>query len=74
MQKGYLKNTITYTGIVLPCKIFKQIKKNFMAPFFYGWGSTASRLQPLRGGSLLFTIQFPEIPGTHFINLGRMKG
>ena len=39
-----------------------------MAPF-YGWGSTASRLQPLQGGSLLFTIQFPEIPGTHFINL-----
>ena len=32
-----------------------------MAPF-YGWGSTASRLQLLRGGSLLFTIQFPEIP------------
>ena len=31
---------------------------------FYGWGSTASRLQPLRGGSLLLTIQFPEIPGT----------
>ena len=44
-----------------------------MAPF-YGWGSTASRLQPLRGGSLLFTIQFSEIPGTHFIDLGRMKG
>ena len=35
-----------------------------MAPFFYGWGSTASRLQPLQGGSLLFTIQFPEFPGT----------
>ena len=30
-----------------------------MAPF-YGWGSAASRLQPLQGGSLLFTIQFPE--------------
>ena len=44
-----------------------------MAPS-YGWGSTASRLQPFRGGSLLFTIQFPEIPGTHFIDLGRMKG
>ena len=44
-----------------------------MAPF-YGWGSTASRLQPLGGGSLLFTIQFPEIPGTLFVNLGRMKG
>ena len=22
---------------------------------FYGWGSTASRLEPLRGSSLLFT-------------------
>ena len=31
-----------------------------MAPF-YGWGSTASRLQPLRGGSLLFTTEFPDI-------------
>ena len=29
-------------------------KKNFMAPF-YGWSSTASRLEPLQGGSLLFT-------------------
>ena len=41
---------------------------------FYGWCSTASRLEPLRGGSLLFTTKFPEIPGTHFIDLGRMKG
>ena len=43
-----------------------------MAPF-YGWGSTASRLVPLQGGSLLFTTKFPDIPGTHFINLRRMK-
>ena len=39
---------------------------NFMAPF-YGSDSTASRLQPLQRGSLLFTIQFPEIPGTHYV-------
>ena len=45
----------------------------FMATF-YGWGSTASRLEPLRGGSLLFTTKFPEISGTHFTDLGRMKG
>ena len=44
-----------------------------MAPF-YGWGSTASRLEPFRGGSLLFTTKSPEIPGTHFMDLGRMKG
>ena len=43
-----------------------------MAPF-YGWGSTASRLEPLQGGSLLFITKFPEIPGTHFIDFGRMK-
>ena len=48
-------------------------KKNFMASF-YGWGSTASRLEPLREGSLLFTNKSPEIYGTHFIDLGRMKG
>ena len=40
----------------------KELKKNFMAPF-YGWGSTASRLEPLRGGSLLFTSKFPDYPG-----------
>ena len=44
-----------------------------MAPF-YGWGSTASRLQPLQGGSLLFTTKSPEISGTDFADLQRMKG
>ena len=31
---------------------------------FYGWGSTASKLEPLRGGSLFFTTKFPL--RTHF--------
>ena len=44
-----------------------------MAPF-YGWGSTTSRLVQLQGGSLRFTTKFPDIPGTHFMDLGRMKG
>ena len=44
-----------------------------MAPF-YGWDSTASRLEQLRGGRLLFTTKFPVISGTHFTDLGRMKG
>ena len=42
-----------------------QLKKNF---------STLSRLEPLQGGSLLFSAKLPEIPGTHFTDLGRMKG
>ena len=44
----------------------------FMARF-YGWGSTASRREPLGGGSLLFTTKFPDISGTHFTDLGRVK-
>ena len=44
-----------------------------MAPF-YGWGSTALKLEPLQRGSLRFTTKFPEIPGTHFFDLGKMKG
>ena len=35
---------------------------------------TVSSLEPLWGDSLLFTNKFPEICGTHFIDLERMKG
>ena len=62
-----------------PCSKFKvalalrQLRKQFNGPF-YGWVSTASRLEPLQGGSLFFTTKFPEIPDTHFIDLKRMKG
>ena len=51
---------------------YKDEKKTY-GPILW-MGSTASRLEPLRGGSLLFTTKFPEIRGTHFIDLGRMKG
>ena len=46
-------------------------KNNFMA-LFYGWGS-AALLESLWGDGLLFTTKFPEIPGTHLIDLRRMK-
>ena len=48
-------------------------KDNFLT-LFYGWGITSSRLEPLRGGTLLFTTRFLEIRGAHFIDLRRMKG
>ena len=41
-----------------------SIKSNELNSPFYGWGSTASRLEPFWGGSLLFTTKFREIPGT----------
>ena len=33
---------------------------------FYRCCSTASRLEPLWGGNLLYNTKFPEIPGTQF--------
>ena len=41
-----------------------KCKKNFITPFD-GWSSTAPRLVPLWGGSLLFTTKFPDISVTH---------
>ena len=54
-----LMNLVHHLAHELPNDLRLSIlgKKNFMAPF-YGWGSTASRLEPLRGGSLLFTTNF----------------
>ena len=53
---------------------FYFFKKKTLWPLFMDGVQLASRLEPLWGGSLLFTTKFPEITGTHFIDLGRMKG
>ena len=46
--------------------------KNFIAPFFM------DGVQLPQGYShfeeAVYFLPFPEIPGTHFIDLGRMKG
>ena len=34
-----------------------KIKKKTLWPLFYGWGSTPSGLEPIRGDSLLFTTK-----------------
>ena len=52
----------------------KNLKKSSFKKAFHGWGLTGLRLEPLPGGSLLFTTKFPEFPGTHLIDLGNMKG
>ena len=41
-----------------------------MTPF-HECGSTVTEL--LRGDSLIFTSKSPGVPGTHLIDLGRMK-
>ena len=47
-------------------------KKN--CGIFSAWCSSTSSLESVWGVSLLFTTKFPKIPGTHFIDLGKMKG
>ena len=68
-----VRSLIPYGLWILKVLFAQDCIKNFMAPF-YGWGSTTSRLVPLRGGSLLFITKFPDIPGTNVIKLRRMKG
>ena len=64
VRNGLMQNNNLANNLVGTCMFKVNLNlKNFMAPF-YEWGSTASRLEPLRGGSLLFTTKFPEIPGT----------
>ena len=48
------------------------LKKNFTTPF-YGLGSLKAT-EPLQENSLLFTTWYPGLPGTHLVNLRRMKG
>ena len=43
-------------------KVKRRLKTLKNITPFCGWSSTALRLEPLRGGSLLFTTKFPESP------------
>ena len=43
-----------------------------MVPF-YGWGSIVWKLKSHGGDRLLSTTKSPGVPGTHFINLRRIK-
>ena len=55
---------------ILQCA--RYLKKQLYDPFL--WLGFNSLKVPLRGGSLLFTTTFPNIPSTHFIDLRRLKG
>ena len=38
------------------------------------WFNCLKATEPLRGDGLLFRTQSPGVPGTHLIDLGKMKG
>ena len=50
----------------------KSIKKLY-GPFLWMGFNCLKATELLRGGSLLFTTKFQEVPGMHFIDLRRMK-
>ena len=51
-----------------------NFKKKLYAPFLWMGFNCAKATEPLHGHSLLLTTKSPGSPGTHFIDLGRMKG
>ena len=61
----------SHTKPSLLCKVLN--KRKLYRPFLWMGFNCLKATQPLQGGSLLFTTKFPEIPGTHLIDLGRMK-
>ena len=53
---------------------FNATERKTLSPFLLMSFNSLKATKPLRGGSLLFTIKFPEIPDAHLIYLGRVKG
>ena len=43
-------------------------------PFLWMGFNCLKVTEPLQGGSTLFTIKLPDIPGAHWVDCGRMKG
>ena len=70
-QNSNLRNIqIVFIAANVIFRVFSS-KKNFMPPFRF---KCLKSTEPLQVSSSLFITQFREIPGTDFINLGRIKG
>ena len=54
--------------------LFLKKKNKFYCPFLWMVFICLKATDPLRGDSVLFTIQFSVVPGMPLINLGKMKG
>ena len=48
--------------------------KNFIVSFLWTGPNCLKASEPQRGDSLSFTTRYPDVPVTHLINIGRMKG
>ena len=67
-MKSYLNCSI------LKIKIFESFfKKNTLQTLLMDMLQMPEGWEPLQGNCLLIAMKSPGIPGTHLINLGRMK-
>ena len=51
-----------------------KIQKRLYHPFLYIGSNCLEATEPLLEDRLLLTTKFPGLPGTHFIDLERIKG
>ena len=54
--------------------ILRDLNKNLYRPFLWMGFNCLKATEPLRGSILLLTTNLPEIPGTHLIDFGMIKG
>ena len=50
------------------------LHEKLYGPFLWLGFNCLKATEPLRGESFLFTTQSPGVPGTHLMDLGKMKG
>ena len=65
-------NTLLCKELGSKSSYMKNIK--LYGPILWMGPNCLKDAEPLRGDSLLFTTQFPGVPGTHLINFGGKKG
>ena len=60
-QHEYIKVSYSEIGVTSSQRqlFINAFERNLLYDPFYGWSSTDSKLEPLRGGSLLFTTKLP---------------
>ena len=69
-----LKWSVSQNLVKLYAKYGEAKTLKLYGPFLWIGFNLFKATESLRGGSLLYTIKFPEIPGTRLVDLGRMKG
>ena len=73
--KLFLSLIHSHGRMCIRINIFNYMKNlKCCGPFLWMGFNCFQATEPLRRGSLLFTTQAQRVPGTHLINLERMKG